>query len=393
MTRERGGGAADDGVVHDDNAFAADHFVNEVEFDADAEVADELAGLEEGAADVVVADEGVAVGDAAGFGVAHRGPVAGVGDRNNEVGGDGMFAGERAAEVGADLGDVAAHDVAVGPGKVHVLEDAESVRLLRAGPGVDGVEAVLVDEDDFAGGDVADELGLDEVEGAGLTGEDVGNVVGAAFDAGNGEFAEDEWSETVRIAYADEFVFAHDDERVGALDAFHHVFERMHAVTIIWVDKEVQDDLAVAGGLENGAARFEFIAETGGVGEVAVVADGDLAAGAIHDERLGVLDGGTARGRVADVAKGKVAGQGAEDVLVEHLRNEAHALVGAQVNAVGRRDAGAFLAAMLERVQAVIRQFGGIRVAVDAEQTAVMSRLSVVVRIPHGVFSKRSPAK
>jgi hypothetical protein len=67
--------------------------------------------------------------------------------------------------------------------------------------------------------------------------------------------------------------------------------------------------------------------------------------------------------------------------------------VRAQVNAVGRRDAGAFLAAVLERVEAIVRQFGGIRVTVDAEQTAVMPRLSIVIEIPHSSFLSRTSGK
>ena len=41
---------------------------------------------------------------------------------------------------------------------------------------------------------------------------------------------------------------------------------------------QVQDDFAVDRGLENRALGFEFIAQLGGVGQVAVVGDGDLAA-------------------------------------------------------------------------------------------------------------------
>ena len=41
-------------------------------------------------------------------------------------------------------------------------------------------------------------------------------------------------------------------------------------------------------------------------------------------------------------------------------------------DAVGGGDAGAFLAAMLQRVQPVIRQLRRIRVSVNAKQTTVM---------------------
>ena len=184
--------------------------------------------------------------------------------------------------------------------------------------------------------------------------------------------AEHERTEPERIADADEFVFAHDDERVRALDFAHDGFERVGAVSIAGTGEQMQNDLAVDGRLENRALLFEFGAQPRGVGEIAVVADGDLAARAIDDERLGVLDIGTAGGGVADVADGEMAGQRAENVFVEHLADEPHALVGAQVDAVRGGDARAFLAAMLQRVQPVIRQLGRIRVPVNPKQATIM---------------------
>ena len=60
------------------------------------------------------------------------------------------------------------------------------------------------------------------------------------------------------------------------------------AAVAVGLRQQVQDDFAVDGGLKNGALRFEFVPQDGGVDEVAVVGDGDLAARAIDDERLGV---------------------------------------------------------------------------------------------------------
>jgi deoxyxylulose-5-phosphate synthase len=50
----------------------------------------------------------------------------------------------------------------------------------------------------------------------------------------------------------------------------------------------MEDDFTVNGCLENGTARLQFIAEGGCVDEVAVVGDGQLTAGCIYAERLGV---------------------------------------------------------------------------------------------------------
>ena len=50
----------------------------------------------------------------------------------------------------------------------------------------------------------------------------------------------------------------------------------------------MNDHFGVAIGLENRAAVFEFAAPFGGVGEIAIVADGELAFAAINQDRLRV---------------------------------------------------------------------------------------------------------
>ena len=56
------------------------------------------------------------------------------------------------------------------------------------------------------------------------------------------------------------------------------------------------------------------------------------------------------------MADGHVPDQLVQDVAVEDLRDEPHALVLAELFAVGGDDAGAFLAAMLQGVEAVVGQ-------------------------------------
>ena len=48
--------------------------------------------------------------------------------------------------------------------------------------------------------------------------------------------------------------------------------------------------------------------------------------------------------------------------------------MGPQIHTVGSRDAGALLAAVLEGVEPIVRQFSSIRVPVNAEETTVMAR-------------------
>jgi hypothetical protein len=87
------GGAANDGVVDEDDALAFEQVVNGIELEADAEVADALLGLNEGAANVVVADEAETEADAALFSVSESRGDAGVGNGDDEVGIHAGFAG------------------------------------------------------------------------------------------------------------------------------------------------------------------------------------------------------------------------------------------------------------------------------------------------------------
>src|SRR3954464_5815471 len=79
-----------------------------------------------------------------------------------------------------------------------------------------------------------------------------------------------------------------------------------------------------------------------------------------------------ARGGIAGVAERDGPDKVVQDVPAKNLRYQAHPLVGAELLAIGRHDSGALLAAMLQDGAAVVRQFSGIRIPVNAEHTAVM---------------------
>src|SRR5690349_18373800 len=90
---------------------------------------------------------------------------------------------------------------------------------------------------------------------------------------------------------------------------------------------EVQNDLAVHGGLKNGATGFEFLAESGRVGQIAVVSNGDLPARAINGEGLSISQMGRAGGGIAGVADGNMAWQFLKHVARKNLRNQSHSSV------------------------------------------------------------------
>jgi hypothetical protein len=112
--------------------------------------------------------------------------------------------------------------------------------------------------------------------------------------------------------------------------------------------------------------------ELGGVDQVAVVPQRNPGAGrGVAEDRLRVFPRRVARGRVAAVADGDVARHGAQRLLVEHLADQAEVLEDQHLGSIGDGDAGGFLAAMLQRVQAVIGEFGDVLArGPDPEYTA-----------------------
>ena len=103
--------------------------------------------------------------------------------------------------------------------------------------------------------------------------------------------------------------------------------------------------------------------------------NGNLAAGAIYGERLGVAQVRGASSGVARVANGDPADHVMQDVALEDLRDQPHAFMGVELFAIGGDDARAFLAAVLQRVKAVVSQLRGVRMAVNAEDAAIMFRV------------------
>ena len=99
----------------------------------------------------------------------------------------------------------AVHD-RVGPGEVDVLEDAGARRLAREG--AQRLDALLRDHHHLAVLDVAHEAGADDVEGAGLGGQDRAAV----------EFAQHQRADAERVAGADQLLVGERDEGVGALE-------------------------------------------------------------------------------------------------------------------------------------------------------------------------------
>ena len=208
---------------------------------------------------------------------------------------------------------------------------------------------------------------MDEIERAGFRRKHVGAL----------QHAERERAETERIAHADDLLLAHHHERKGTLDFPQR---REHAVAVARLGEQMQDDLAVHGRLENGALLFQFVAQHGGVHEVAVVPDGELPAGAVHHERLGIGQIARSSRGVAHMADGARAFQPLQIRRVEDLRNQTHGHVAIErrIRPIGRDDARALLPAMLEGKESVVGQDGGVGMSKNGKNAALVGRFVVL---------------
>ncbi len=125
----------------------------------------------------------------------------------------------------------------------------------------------------------------------------------------------------------------------------------------------------------------QLLAEREGVGEIAVVGDGEPARIDVRIERLHVLERRLAGRRVAVVTDRHIALEAVDDAgLVEVVADEAEATLGVELGAVIGDDAGRLLAAVLERVQAERGQGRGIGVPKNTEDPAFLAE-SIVTHL------------
>src|SRR5215471_21215049 len=88
------------------------------------------------------------------------------------------------------------------------------------------------------------------------------------------------------------------------------------------------------------------------------------------------------------MADGHLSGQTAQNLGSEQVRYSAHAAEVVHFAAVAGSDAGAFLTAMLQRIQAEIRDIGRLGMAIDGDDAAFF-----VEFVKHGPGSTDPPGR
>ena len=368
------GRAAHHRIVDQDHPPAAHERTHGREFHPHALFAQLLRRLDEGAADVLVLDEPHFIGQSAGLGVPHRGAEARIGHPHHDVRLDVRLLVEQTARLLAEGVDVASLDVAVGTCEVDILHRAHLVALVHRIVGAP--QSVAVDRYDLPGLDVAHELRAHHLECAGL----------AAHHIAVAEPPDRQRTQPVFVAAGIDAVGGHDQKRESPFEHVQRVDDGIDAracmIAGLLLD-EVGQNLAVRRGLEQTALVFEVGAQPGRIHDIAVVRQREVARIVAEQKRLHVLDAAASRCGIAHMTDGHVAPERAERFLLEDLRNEPFALDAAENSVVHAHDAGSLLSAVLQGMQAVVGERGGVRHPVDAEHPALLVQFAVSNQLRH----------
>ena len=234
----------------------------------------------------------------------------------------------------------------------------------RGGIGGNGLwlcAPLLVEHDDFAGGDIADIFCADHVERAGFRRQDRAAV----------EFAQHQRADAERVACADQLLVGQRHQRIGAFDRAQGLDETVDETVALGLRDQMQDHFGVGGGLHHGAVAHQFAAQRQAIGEIAVVGDREAAGIEFGEQRLHVAQDGCAGGGIADMADRGIAGQPLDHFAAgKGVADQAEPAFAVETGAIEGDDAGGFLAAMLQGVQSERRDGGGFRVAEDTEHAA-----------------------
>ena len=161
------------------------------------------------------------------------------------------------------------------------------------------MHAVLVEHHDFAVLDVAHVFRADDVERAGLRGEDRVAV----------ELADHQRADAERIARADQLLVGEADEGIGAFELAQRVDEAVDEAVALGAVRRDAGSPRCRWSTADGAVAHELAAQRQAIGEIAVVADRKAAGVEFGEQRLHVAQDGFAGGRIAHMAERRRPGR------------------------------------------------------------------------------------
>ena len=291
-----------------------------VELELDSEIADGLRWFDKSAAHVVIPNQCLTEGQAGFVGVADGGGNSRIGHRDHQIRIGGALARQQPSQILARFFHGAAEDNRIRAREINVFEDALRARLGWCV--VLASDAFGADNHHFPRFHIVQIDGADEVKGAGLRGEH-----GAFTATGNFHFTHGQRAEAVRIARHDDAVLGQKYQGKRAFQLQQRIAQGTRQRALRGMRHQVQHHFRIAIRLKDRAAPFQIFAQFGGVGDVAIVGDGDLALVARHRKRLRVQQHRIAGRGIARVADGERAGKRGQHVAGENIGHVPHGLV------------------------------------------------------------------
>ena len=357
------GGAAHDGVVHQQHVAALEFAADDVELLAHRLLAHRLPRHDESAAHIAVFDKTLTVGNAQQLRQLHGAGAARFRNGDDHVdfvrrhGGDHAL-GQRLAQVQTRLVHRDAIEHRVRTCQVHKLKNARmQAGLLRTLARVD--LAVERDEQCLARLHVALELVPRALQRHRLAGHHPGAIAAAPHGQGTDAVGVTKGHHAMACDQGDHGIRA-PDALVHRLHGRKHIVGLQgHATAghFQFVGKHVEQHFRVALGVGVAVVDAEQLGAQGlGVGQVAVVHHDD-AKGRVHIERLRFLFAeSVARRGIAYLPQARVARQSAHVAGAEHVTHHALGLVHEELAVQLRGNASRILAAVLQEQQSVIDQ-------------------------------------
>ncbi len=243
-------------------------------------------------------------------------------------------------------------------GDIDVLKHAQPAFL--AAVRADGAAAVLVKYHNLARLHVAHELAARRHNGAAFACDYI--ALANLPDA--------QGTEPLRVAHGNELARAHQHQRIGSFELGHGLFDgAFNAARVQALARDgIGNYLGIGGRVENRAGQLKFIAQLGGIGQVAVMGQRHRPFDMADDKRLCVRAHGRTRGGVATVRHTHIAARHRfQRRLGEYFAHKPQFTALIEDAVVVHGNAAALLSAVLQRVQTVIGGGHYIQIIFTAE--------------------------
>ena len=160
-----------------------------------------------------------------------------------------------------------------------------------------------------------------------------------------------QWAEAPRVAHRIDTFARQQHQRIGAAPARHGILDALVPGSAVGACQHHRNHLRVGGGGKPNAAPQQFLAQIGGIDQVAVMRHRQRAILCLDQKRLGVAQRGGTRSGIACMPDGIMALQRGQVRRRKNLRYQAVIFVHMHPKAIRNGDPSGLLAAVLQSVQ------------------------------------------